>query len=206
MHPPGSIPKVKSDVSGISDSESDDNTRKSGKQRHCDGRSDDDLSLHTSDDLDDAGNIQMLTEHSKATGQKAQESPAKETEHLQDFANNCEMLKKQAKSAIPLQPHLRMGPLEGDSATHTKMTATRKAPKKVFCGKADSGLRKRKNHQTATRNNGTAASNKIHGKWVYKFSTLLIELFTKFMCHFFDKVLLSNVLGACIECTATPAQ
>ena len=42
------------------------------------------------------------------------------------------MLKKQAKSAIPLQPYLRTDPTEGDSATHTKMTAALKAPQKIL--------------------------------------------------------------------------
>ena len=83
VHPPGSKRKSTSDVSDISDSEYDDNTRKSGKRRRCDGHSDD-----ASHDLDDADGIQMLTERSKATGQKAWETPAKETKLLKDFANS----------------------------------------------------------------------------------------------------------------------
>ena len=86
-----------------------------------------------------------------------------------------QLLKKQAKSAIPLQPHLRTGRIEGDSTTHTKMTATLKAPGEIVCGKANSSLTKRKNHRTTTRNNVTAASNKIHGKWVNKFSAHVLD-------------------------------
>ena len=39
------------------------------------------------DELEDRDDIKMLTKHSKATGQKEQETAAKETKYLQDFAN-----------------------------------------------------------------------------------------------------------------------
>ena len=77
-------------VSDNSDSESDENFHKSGKRRRQSSPSDDNISLHASDDLDDADDIKMLTECSKATGQKGRETPAKETQLLQDCANSLD--------------------------------------------------------------------------------------------------------------------
>ena len=74
-------------VSDNSDSESEENCHK--RRRHI-SLSDDNISLHASDDLDDADDIKMLTECSKATGQKEWETPAKETKLLQDFANSLD--------------------------------------------------------------------------------------------------------------------
>ena len=73
-------------VSDNSDSEVEETSYKSGKRRRYLSPSDDNISLHSSDDLDEADDIQMLTECSKATGQKEREIPAKETQLLQDFA------------------------------------------------------------------------------------------------------------------------
>lgn len=42
------------------------------------------------DELEDRDDIKMLTKHSKTTGQKEQETAAKETKYLQDFANSFE--------------------------------------------------------------------------------------------------------------------
>ena len=64
-----------------------DNSQK--RRRHT-GLSDDNISLHASDDLEDADDIKMLTECSNATGQKERETPAKETKVLQDFANSLD--------------------------------------------------------------------------------------------------------------------
>ena len=74
------------------------------------------------------------------------------------------MPKKLAKLAIPLHPHLRMVPLKGNSKPQTIMTITLKVPKEIFYGKAQTGITKRKNRQTPTRNNGKTASNKEQGK------------------------------------------
>ena len=52
--------------------------------------SDDNISLHASDDLDDADDIKMLTKCSKATGQKERETPDKEKQLLQDCANSLD--------------------------------------------------------------------------------------------------------------------
>ena len=67
-------------VSDNSDSEPEETSYKSGKRRRYLSPSDDNISLHASDDLDEADDIQMLTECSKATGQKEREIPAKETQ------------------------------------------------------------------------------------------------------------------------------
>ncbi|XP_068704245.1 uncharacterized protein [Montipora foliosa] len=77
-------------VSDNSDSEPEETSYKSGKRRRYLSPSDDNISLHASDDLDEADDIQMLTECSKATGQKEREIPAKETQFLQDFANSLD--------------------------------------------------------------------------------------------------------------------
>ena len=73
-----------------SDSEPEENSHKPGKRQRHSSLSDDNISLHASDDLDDAHDIKMLTECSKATGQKEREIPAKETQLLQDFANSLD--------------------------------------------------------------------------------------------------------------------
>ena len=86
--PPGSKRKSTSEFTDASDSESEENSRTLGKRRRCDSHTDDNISIHASDELDDADDIQMLTERSKATGQKERETPAKETKLLQDFANS----------------------------------------------------------------------------------------------------------------------
>lgn len=79
-------------VSDNSDSEPEENSHdhKSGKRRRYLSLSDDNISLHASDELDEADDIQMLTECSKATSQKEREIPAKETQLPQDFANNLD--------------------------------------------------------------------------------------------------------------------
>lgn len=64
-------------VSDNSDSEPEENSHKSGKRRRHTSASDDNVSLHTSDDLDDTDDIKMLTKCSKATGQNEREIPAK---------------------------------------------------------------------------------------------------------------------------------
>ena len=88
--PPGLKRQSTSTVSDNSDSESDENFHKSGKRRRQSSPSDDSVSLHASDDLDDADDIKMLTECSKATGRKGRETPAKETQLLQDCANSLD--------------------------------------------------------------------------------------------------------------------
>ena len=88
--PPGLKRQSTSAVSDNSDSESDEDFHKSGKPRRQSSPSDDNISLHASDDLDDADDIKMLTECSKATGQKGRETPAKETQLLQDCANSLD--------------------------------------------------------------------------------------------------------------------
>ena len=88
--PPGLKRQSTSAVSENSDSESDENSHKSAKRRCHSSPSDDNISLHASDDLDDADDIKMLTECSKATGQKERETPAKETQLLQDCANSLD--------------------------------------------------------------------------------------------------------------------
>ena len=81
--------KSSSNLQDFSDSDSEVNSRQSGKINCYDSRTEDNLSLHASgDELDDDNDIQMLTERSKATGQKERETPAKETKFLQDFANS----------------------------------------------------------------------------------------------------------------------
>ena len=60
--PPGLKRQSTSAVSDNSDSESDENFYKSGKRRRQSSPSDDNISLHASDDLDDADDIKMLTE------------------------------------------------------------------------------------------------------------------------------------------------
>ena len=88
--PPGLKRQSTSAVSENSDSESDENFHKSGKRRCQSSPSDDNISLHASDDLDDADDIKMITKCSKATGQKGRETPAKETQLLQDCANSLD--------------------------------------------------------------------------------------------------------------------
>lgn len=80
--PPGLKRQSASTVSDNSDSECEENSRKSGKQRRHASISDDDISLHASDELDDADDVKKLTECSKATGQNERETPAKETKLL----------------------------------------------------------------------------------------------------------------------------
>ena len=80
-------------TSAVSDnlhSEPEENSHQSGKRRRHLSLSYDNISLHACDDLDEAHDIQMLTECSKATGQKEREIPAKETQLLQDLANSIE--------------------------------------------------------------------------------------------------------------------
>ena len=89
--PPGSKRKAKSDVSDSSDPESEEDSRKSGKRRRHDSRTDDNISLYASDELDDADDIKMLTERSKATGQKERETPTKDTKLLQNFTNSFDV-------------------------------------------------------------------------------------------------------------------
>ena len=96
--PPGLKRQSTSTISDNSDSESDENFHKSGKRRRHTSLSDDNISLHASDDLDDVDDIKMLTECSKATGQKEREIPAKETQLLQDFANGCQRRQNPAKA------------------------------------------------------------------------------------------------------------
>ena len=79
-----------STISDNSDSESQETYHKSSKRRRRTSVSDDNISLHAGDDLDDADDTKMLTECSKATGQKERENPDKETKILQDFANSLE--------------------------------------------------------------------------------------------------------------------
>lgn len=67
--PPGFKWQSTSTISDNSDSECEENSHKSGKQRRHASVWDDDISLHASDELDDADDIKMLTECSKATGQ-----------------------------------------------------------------------------------------------------------------------------------------
>ena len=88
--PPGLKRQSTSAVSDNSDSESDETSHKSGKRRRHSSPSDDNISLHASDDLDDADDIKMLTECSKATGQKERETPDKEKQLLQDCANSLD--------------------------------------------------------------------------------------------------------------------
>ena len=88
--PPGLKRQSTSAVSDNSDSESDETCHKSGKRRRHSSPSDDNISLHASDDLDDADDIKMLTECSKATGQKERETPDKEKQLLQDCANSLD--------------------------------------------------------------------------------------------------------------------
>jgi len=88
--PPGLKRQSTSAVSHNSDSESDENFHKSGKRRRHSSPSDDNISLHTCDDLNGADDIKMFTECSKATGQKERETPAKETQPLQDCANSLD--------------------------------------------------------------------------------------------------------------------
>lgn len=102
------------------------------------------------------------------------------------------------------------------------MTVTLKDPKKMFCGKAKTGPTKGKNHQTTTRNNGTIVSHKDHCNAFESFLPNLLN-YLQYLCNTFkagqvaahfaawraltsDRVLLSDVLGASIECTATPVQ
>ena len=77
-------------ISDNSDSESQEIYHKSSKRRRRTSVSDDNISLHAGDDLDDADDIKMLTECSKATGQKERENSDKETKILQDFANSLD--------------------------------------------------------------------------------------------------------------------
>lgn len=51
-------------------------------------------------------------------------------------------VKKQAKSAIPLHPHLRMGPIKGNCTVQVNLTVILKAPRKIFDGSAKAGLQK----------------------------------------------------------------
>ena len=67
-HPEGLKRQSTSALSDNSDSEPEENSHKSGKRWHHTSLSDDNISLHASDDLDDADDIKMLTECSKATG------------------------------------------------------------------------------------------------------------------------------------------
>ena len=97
-HRAGSKRQSTSAVLDNSDSEPEENSHKPGKRRRHTSLSDDNISLHASDDLDDVDDIKMLTECSKATGQKEREIPAKETQLLQDFANGCQRRQNPAKA------------------------------------------------------------------------------------------------------------
>ena len=69
-----------------SESEHEHHPRRSNSKRARDNTpSDDDLSLHAQDDLDD-DDLKLLTEQSSATGQ-ARETPVPEAKILQDIAN-----------------------------------------------------------------------------------------------------------------------
>ena len=76
------------------------------------------------------------------------------------------MPKRRAKSVSLLHPHLKPGPIKGNSTVQTNMTVTIKAPRKIFNGKATIGPTKGKNYQKTRKSNGTTASNKGLGKWV----------------------------------------
>ena len=72
-----------------SESEHEHHPRRSNSKRARDNTpSDDDLSLHAQDDLDD-DDLKLLTEQSSATGQ-ARETPVPEAKILQDIANGFE--------------------------------------------------------------------------------------------------------------------
>ena len=97
-HPQGSKRQSTSAVSDNSDSEPEKNSHKPGIRRRHTSLSDDNISLHASDDLDDVDDIKMLTECSKVNGQKEREIPAKETQLLEDFANRCHRRQNPAKA------------------------------------------------------------------------------------------------------------
>jgi len=81
--------KSTSDIPDFSDSDSEGTSRQSGKRKHYESQTEDNLSLHASgDEVDDENDIQRLTERLKATGQKERENTAEETKFLQDFANS----------------------------------------------------------------------------------------------------------------------
>ena len=66
-----------------SDSEPEENSHRSGKLGcYTTSPSDGNISLHASDDLDDADDIKMVTECSKVTCPKEREIPVKETQLL----------------------------------------------------------------------------------------------------------------------------
>lgn len=59
-----------------------------------------------------------------------------------------------------MHPHLKPGPIKGNSTVQTNMTAAVKALRKIFYGKAIIGPTEGKNYQTSRKSNGTTASNK----------------------------------------------
>ena len=63
--------------------------RSNSKRAPENSPSDDDLSLHAWDDLNDDEDLKLLTEQSSATGQ-ARETPVPEAKILQDIANGFE--------------------------------------------------------------------------------------------------------------------
>jgi len=74
-----------------------------------------------------------------------------------------------------------MVPLKGNNKPQTIMTITLKVLKEIFYGKAKTGITKRKNRQTPTRNNETVASNKEQGKCFWRFPAQPGELITTVM-------------------------
>ena len=139
-----------------------------------------------------------------------------------DLAKQLRDAKEASRISHSFASSSKSGPFKGNSKPLTNMTITLKVLKEIFCGKAKTGTTKRKNRQTPTRNNGTTASNLGQGEYFWKFPAPPGELSTNVMSYIYgwqvaahfaawstltsDKIILSDVLGAAIECTATPVQ
>ena len=86
---PEKVETIGRSSTGESESEHEHHPRRSDSKRARENTpSDDDLSLHAQDDLDNE-DLKLLTEQSSATGQ-ARETPVPEAKILQDIANDFE--------------------------------------------------------------------------------------------------------------------
>ena len=125
------------------------------------------------------------------------------------------MPKRRAKSVTRLHPHLKPGPIKGNNTVQTNMTATIKVPRKIFYGKATIG---------PTEGKITKQREKVRDEvsWFEPFLPTILT-YLQYLCNSFkagqvathfaawrtltiDSVLLIDVLGASIECIATPVQ
>ena len=84
-----------------------------------------------------------------------------------DLAKQLRDAKEASKISHSFAATSKNGPYRGRQRNSHQNDHYSKGPKKHFLWKGQQRpYKKKKNHRTTTRNNGTAASTKIHGKWI----------------------------------------